>query len=107
MVTMPMSVRQGINAFLAGWIPSENMRFREEELNFQVKENVDGLKQQANPDGVDDKAKNVFTYPSMSKTLGPFKLTVEGGTFKPSEIIMMLGQNGTGKTTLIKIIAGI
>jgi|TARA_B110000285_G_C15108767_1_gene609718 ATP-binding cassette, sub-family E, member 1 len=43
----------------------------------------------------------------MTKTLGPFKLTVEGGTFKPSEIIMMLGQNGTGKTTLIKIIAGI
>jgi|TARA_B110000285_G_C15108767_1_gene609719 ATP-binding cassette, sub-family E, member 1 len=33
-VTMPMSVRQGINAFLAGWIPSENMRFRDEELNF-------------------------------------------------------------------------
>jgi translation initiation factor RLI1 len=27
-------VRQGINAFLAGWIPSENMRFRDEELNF-------------------------------------------------------------------------
>jgi len=33
-VTMPMSVRQGINAFLAGWIPSENMRFRDTELNF-------------------------------------------------------------------------
>lgn len=43
----------------------------------------------------------------MSKTLGPFKLTVNGGMFKPSEIIMMLGENGTGKTTLIKIIAGI
>jgi len=49
----------------------------------------------------------VFKYPTMTKTLGPFKLSVNGGTFKPSEIIMMLGQNGTGKTTLIKIIAGI
>ena len=43
----------------------------------------------------------------MIKTLGPFKLTVDAGTFKPSEIVMMLGQNGTGKTTLIKILAGI
>jgi len=29
------------------------------------------------------------------------------GVFKPSEVVMMLGQNGTGKTTLIKILAGI
>jgi ATP-binding cassette, sub-family E, member 1 len=33
-VTLPMSVRQGINIFLAGYIPSENMRFRDEELTF-------------------------------------------------------------------------
>lgn len=39
-VTMPMSVRQGINVFLAGYIPNENMRFREDELNFKVKENI-------------------------------------------------------------------
>jgi len=43
----------------------------------------------------------------LTKTLGPFKLTVEPGQFKPSEIVMMLGQNGTGKTTLIKILAGV
>ena len=34
-------------------------------------------------------------------------MTVAGGTFKPSEIVMMLGQNGTGKTTFIKMLAGI
>ena len=39
-VTMPMSVRQGINVFLAGFVPSENMRFRDEELTFKVSEAV-------------------------------------------------------------------
>ena len=105
-VTMPMSVRQGINIFLSGFVPSENMRFRDEELTFKVTESVNenallGM-------NADDKdSKNVFHYPPLVKTLGPFKLTVEPGSFKPSEIIMMLGQNGTGKTTLIKILAGI
>lgn len=37
-VTFPMSVRQGINCFLAGYIPSERMRFRDFELNFRVGE---------------------------------------------------------------------
>jgi ATP-binding cassette, sub-family E, member 1 len=34
---MPYSVREGINIFLAGFIPTENMRFRDYELNFKVK----------------------------------------------------------------------
>ena len=37
-VTMPFSVREGINIFLAGFIPTENMRFRDEELTFKVSE---------------------------------------------------------------------
>jgi ATP-binding cassette subfamily E protein 1 len=35
-VTQPMSVREGINIFLAGFAPSENMIFRDYELNFKV-----------------------------------------------------------------------
>mmetsp|Transcript_15214 Transcript_15214/g.14793 ORF Transcript_15214/g.14793 Transcript_15214/m.14793 type:complete len:94 (+) Transcript_15214:789-1070(+) len=37
-VTMPFSVREGINIFLEGFIPTENLRFREEELTFKVVE---------------------------------------------------------------------
>mmetsp|Transcript_15214 Transcript_15214/g.14791 ORF Transcript_15214/g.14791 Transcript_15214/m.14791 type:complete len:156 (+) Transcript_15214:1071-1538(+) len=48
-----------------------------------------------------------YEYPSMSKTLNDFKLNVEGGQFTQSQIVVMLGQNGTGKTTLIKILAGL
>jgi ATP-binding cassette subfamily E protein 1 len=43
----------------------------------------------------------------MEKTLGPFHLKVEAGSFSPSETIVMLGQNGTGKTTMIKMLAGL
>jgi ATP-binding cassette subfamily E protein 1 len=36
-VTMPFSVRVGINAFLAGYIPTENLRFRDDALSFKVR----------------------------------------------------------------------
>jgi ATP-binding cassette subfamily E protein 1 len=35
-VTMPFSVREGINVFLAGFIPTENLRFRDDALSFKV-----------------------------------------------------------------------
>lgn len=35
-VTMPFSVREGINIFLDGFVPTENMRFRTESLTFKV-----------------------------------------------------------------------
>jgi ATP-binding cassette subfamily E protein 1 len=47
-----------------------------------------------------------YLYPSMTKTLGNFKLTVEAGSFTDSEIIVMLGENGTGKTTFVRLLAG-
>lgn len=35
-VTLPFSVREGINIFLAGFVPTENLRFRDESLTFKV-----------------------------------------------------------------------
>jgi ATP-binding cassette subfamily E protein 1 len=37
---------------------------------------------------------------------GNFSMTVEEGEFTDSEIIVMLGENGTGKTTFIRMLAG-
>lgn len=42
----------------------------------------------------------------MTKTLGSFKLNVEEGSFTNCEIIVLLGENGTGKTTLIRLLTG-
>merc|ERR1739844_313645 len=45
-------------------------------------------------------------YPKMSKTMGNFHLDVERGEFSDSEILVLLGENGTGKTTFIRMMAG-
>jgi len=97
-VTLPFSVREGINIFLDGHIPTENLRFREESLQFKIAETADDLQA--------DKMR-VYKYPTMTKTLGNFKLDIEGGEFTDSEIIVLLGQNGTGKTTFIRMLAGL
>jgi len=96
-VTMPYGVREGINIFLDGFIPTENLRFREESLTFKVSE-------QASEEEV--KRMTRSTYPAMAKTLGGFHLDVEEGQFSDSEIIVLLGENGTGKTTYIRMMAG-
>jgi ATP-binding cassette subfamily E protein 1 len=74
-VTMPYSVREGINIFLAGFIPTENLRFRDDELTFKVVEN-DADKEKA---AVEDKTSfkpNSYRYPEMIKTMGEFKISV-------------------------------
>jgi ATP-binding cassette subfamily E protein 1 len=87
----------GINIFLDGFIPTENLRFREESLSFKMVETAEEV--------VADKTRH-YSYPPMTKTLGNFKLTVQGGGFTDSEIIVMLGENGTGKTTFVRLLAG-
>jgi ATP-binding cassette subfamily E protein 1 len=42
----------------------------------------------------------------MTKTLGSFTLNVEEGSFTNCEIVVLLGENGTGKTTLVRLLAG-
>jgi ATP-binding cassette subfamily E protein 1 len=90
-VSLPFSVREGINIFLDGRIPTENLRFRDESLTFRLAETAD--------DHVQDKFRQ-FEYPSMKKDRGEFSLEVCGGSFTDSEIIVMLGQNGTGKVNV-------
>lgn len=96
-VTFPASVREGINVFLDGYIPSENMRFREETLQFKLADAADGL--------ILDHS-SALSYPTLEKTQGDFHLKVEEGEFTNSEILVMFGENGTGKTTFCKLLAG-
>lgn len=98
-VTLPFSVREGINIFLAGFVPTENLRFRDTALTFRLAETADGEEEIEHH--------HMYHYPDMVKKLGNFKLSVEKGSFTDSEIVVMLGENGTGKTTFIRMLAGI
>ncbi|XP_044156454.1 ATP-binding cassette sub-family E member 1 [Bufo gargarizans] len=96
-VTMPFSVREGINIFLDGYVPTENLRFRDCSLVFKVAET-------ANEEEI--KKMCMYKYPSMRKLMGEFQLRIVSGEFTDSEIMVMLGENGTGKTTFIRMLAG-
>ena len=96
-VTLPFSCREGINIFLDGRIPTENLRFRDESLHFKIAEAVEDI---------DTEKNRRYIYPAMVKTQGDFKLNMAAGSFTDSEIIVMLGENGTGKTTFVKLLAG-
>ncbi|MBS7617903.1 ribosome biogenesis/translation initiation ATPase RLI [Candidatus Bathyarchaeota archaeon] len=97
-VSHPHSVRDGINIFLKGYIPDENIRFREGEIKFHVKPPMDRY--------VSD-TPIMIKWSSLTKKLGEFTLKVEPGEVRLGEVIGILGPNGIGKTTFVKILAGI
>jgi ATP-binding cassette subfamily E protein 1 len=95
-VTFPSSVANGINHFMDGFIPSENLRFREYSLSFNLTEK----------EAEEIKSIKRYSYPCMKKKFDGFELTVDEGSFNDSEIVVMFGENGTGKTTFIRMLAG-
>ncbi len=90
------STREGINAFLEGFLREENIRFRDYPIKFQkVQEKKTALPAQ------------LIAWDRLSKKLGSFQLNTEGGMLYRSEIVGILGENGIGKTSFIKMLAGL
>ena len=96
-VSLPASVREGINMFLDGYIPIENMRIRPDSLQFRLADAAEEMELDRS---------DAMSYPKLEKTQGDFNLIVEPGHFSNSEILVMMGENGTGKTTFCRMLAG-
>lgn len=97
-VSHPHGTRKGINIFLDGYIPDENMRFRDTSITFK------GM-------SADDRefkgAQAFIRYDNMTKEFEDFKLEVHAGEVSKGQIIGILGANGIGKTTFVKMLAGV
>ncbi|MEI7961676.1 MAG: ribosome biogenesis/translation initiation ATPase RLI [archaeon] len=90
------TTREGINTYLEGYSKGENFRFRDYEIDFfshQKKESK-------------YRKEKIIEWPKLSKKLGKFNLDVETNSVKRNEIIGIVGQNGIGKTTFMKMLAG-
>lgn len=84
--------RGGINDYLTGFLPDENMRFRDEPIRFHVRP----------PRQIDFEAETKLEWPMITKTIGNFDLEVEAGHLNAGEIVGIIGPNGIGKTTFVK-----
>jgi ATP-binding cassette subfamily E protein 1 len=90
-------VRTGINIYLQGYIPDENIRFRKEPIIFHEKPPAIGALS----------GEPLLKWGQIQKTFKGFKLSAQPGEIRRGEIIGILGPNGIGKTTFIKILAGL
>ncbi len=94
--TLARQVRTAINAYLDGYLPEENIRFRERPIEFE-----------ASPPRSDWQTPDVISFDSLEKDFGEFRMDITGGSVKIGESVGVVGPNATGKTTFVKILAGV
>ncbi len=89
------AARNGVNEFLEGFLREENTRLRREPIRFEVR--LPGERP----------APPAIVYERLLKKYPGFGLVVSGGDVREGEVLGVLGPNAIGKTTFIKMLAGI
>jgi len=97
-VSSVLSTKVGINVFLDGYLPTENVRFRDKKFSFDVSSSSTDVFQEGS---------DVITYPKLEKKYPSFSLTIEPGRVRKGEVLGIMGANALGKTTMMKMIAGV
>jgi ATP-binding cassette subfamily E protein 1 len=96
-VSTLQSTKLGINRFLEGFLPSENIRFRDKGYTFDIKSSSE--------DQIPDES--VAEYSGLRKSFRSFSLAVSAGHIRRQEIVGVVGANALGKTTFMKMLAGV
>ena len=92
-----LSTKVGINVFLDGYLPNENVRFRDAAFKFDASTSTDEFVT----------IENIINYPNLERKFANFSLSIEAGRVKKSEVLGIVGANALGKTTMMKMIAGV
>jgi len=95
-ITRPKGIRVGINQYLRGNLPEENVRFRDSAITFEV-----------HAPRMEKEIPVLIAYEAFTRVYSSFRLQAEPGVIRKGEVVGILGANGIGKSTYIKILAGV
>ncbi len=95
-VSNPHGVREGINIYLNGYLPDSNVRFRTEEIRFETRPPTPEFWATV---------ELLLEYEAMVKRFEDFTLQVLPGQVHQGEVVGVLGPNGIGKTTFVRLLA--
>lgn len=95
-VAYPRAVRTAINTYLSGYLKEENIRFRNKPIRFE-----------AHPPRKEWDTATLLNFGDLVKDFGNFRVETGGGVIHMGESIGVVGANATGKTTFVKMLAGI
>ena len=93
--TPPRTTRTAINAYLEGFLTEENVRIRDKPITF--------LRGRVRGEEVGD---TILKWGGMTKKMGDFTLKTGEGGVRSAEVVGVVGPNATGKTTMVRMIAG-
>ena len=95
-VSQPKTTRTAINVYLSGYLKEENMRFRNYPIKFEKR--APSKKTSVNM---------LTEWKDIEKKLGKFSLAAKEGSVYRNEVVGVLGENGIGKTSFVKILANV
>ena len=94
-ISHPLPMRSAINTYLTGYLKDENVRFRTEPVRFV-----------SHPPKPAARTNTLVEFPALEKEFPGFHLSVGEGSLARGQTVGIVGPNGTGKTTFVRMLAG-